>query len=168
MATTGSGKSWPIDFEMKDISAIQQKGQSVTETVLTTISFGKQRALRWKPGWNDMMTTKQGGAIAMIKFSATEDQVRLMAARAVNASRPMGMGFLHYDPEKKYLAIEFQLDSRGEMHLDYVGGRMVKLDIWPSGDDMWRTRETDSEYQSWSAKMSMEELIASAGGTIIA
>ena len=64
-------------------------------------------------------------------IKATEEQIIAAACKAIAASCPMGMGFLHHskvddspNPEevKKYLY------PRG-IHIDYFNGRMVKFHL---------------------------------------
>lgn len=62
-----------------------------------------------------------------MKFSATEAQLRDVAALAYNASQPMGMGFLHYvagDVSGDDLG---HIDVSSGLNFDYVQGRMMKL-----------------------------------------
>ena len=72
----------------------------------------------------------------IIKFTATADQLLKIAANAVIASRPGGMGFLHFQ-DKFYVWQEMEQYMRGDgtpdtpvVSLDYVDGRMVKLTIF--------------------------------------
>lgn len=101
-----------------------------------------------------------------MKFKASISQVLLMAANAVSASKPVGMGMLHYK-EGDYKPEDIQMQSDG-VHLDYVEGRMVKLYIHKMDEEQWEV--TDSEprhdYQSWaSAYPTYTALLESAGIT---
>lgn len=100
-----------------------------------------------------------------MKFKATEDQVKIMAANAISASRPMGMGYLHYKPGE-IAASAVHLTGFG-VEVDYYQGRMVKLYIARLEDGLWEFRGFKAphpEYQSWCAKYpSYEELLGSAG-----
>lgn len=98
-------------------------------------------------------------------FKATENQIKQIAANAVMASKPVGLGFLHFDDEEKFSPENFLFDPRGGMHLDYVGGRMVKLNIWREENGDWRMRdEISSEYESWIRKYpTVQDLVRSAG-----
>ena len=102
----------------------------------------------------------------MLIFKASEDQVKKIACNAINASSPMGLGFIHYKPKKfKVTDLDGLLTKTG-LFLDYVEGRMVKLCIWREGADQWKclSRTPNSSYQSWCNKYeTFEELIRSAG-----
>jgi len=106
----------------------------------------------------------------MIRFKATEEQIQNIAVNAVKASQPMGAGFMVFNPRDEFLPEQFKfqegLDGKPELHLDYVGGRMVKLNIWGKGDDVWETRDqADPEYQSWCRQYrTPQELLASVPG----
>ncbi len=86
-----------------------------------------------------------------MRFKATDDQIKQIAANAVNASRPMGMGFLHYQPEHEFKPEDFTMD-KGGLYLDYVQGRMVKLYIHKDLDEWVINGEPRSDYQSWCHK----------------
>lgn len=87
---------------------------------------------------------------SILEFKATDDQVRQIAVNAIHASSPMGMGFVHYVPGDHFRPEEIKLDNLG-LNLDYVQGRMVKLMMWRTGDQLWEIRgEIDIEYQSWA------------------
>lgn len=105
----------------------------------------------------------------MIEFMATDDQIKQIAANAVMASEPVGLGRVHYDPYRKYKPTEFKITPRG-LFLDYIGGRMVKLNIHRKTEkDMWEIDDRiDPEYQSWCDKYpTVLDLIESAGGMVI-
>ena len=73
-----------------------------------------------------------------------------MAALAVNSSLPVGIGVLHFDHSRKSKACEFEI-KEGMLHLDYVGGRMVKFHALKRGDTLWEVNDLIDEYQSWAA-----------------
>lgn len=103
-----------------------------------------------------------------MQFKATDEQIKQIAANAVNASAPMGMGHLHFT-NKKFEPKEFEVPEKGTFSLDYVQGRMVKLTLW-NKDGVWKTpdRAPDIEYQSWMTKYpTYEALIQSVPGTEI-
>ena len=85
-------------------------------------------------------------------IKATEEQIIAAACKAIAASCPMGMGFLHYskvddspNPEevKKYLY------PRG-IHIDYFNGRMVKFHLQKIDENTWEGNDRISiDYQSW-------------------
>jgi len=88
----------------------------------------------------------------MIIFKADETQIKQLVGNVVNASIPVGMGFIHFDPALINVD-QLRLDWEKDIHLDYVQGRMVKLNLKYLQDDFWQhTGFLDSEYQSWMAK----------------
>lgn len=112
-------------------------------------------------------------------FEATEQQIRQIAANAVNASSPLGMGFLHfkvkdYKPEEIDLQFDqfgFTLSKSAFVDLDYYQGRMVKLRIRKveNTENRWMVNgEPRGDYQSWAAKYpSNRALVESAGAKVI-
>jgi hypothetical protein len=104
----------------------------------------------------------------MVRFKATDDQVRQIAVNAIKASLPMGMGHLHYNPNQEFPASEIRIHegpATGERRcsLDYAGGRMVKLTMVQAKDGVWEVRfphETpDREYQSWVRQYATTEAL---------
>ena len=87
-----------------------------------------------------------------MKITATEEQIKQIAANAVNAAEPMGLGFLHYTP-KTFEAKDFECGKDG-LFLDYVEGRMTKLYISRIGKNLWEFRDgaAQIDYQSWAEK----------------
>lgn len=89
-------------------------------------------------------------------FKASKKQLRQVAAAATNASRPVGMGFLHYDSDRVFTPDDFkgEIDKSG-LNLDYVQGRMVKIRFAAieGKRHYYRTYtdETNPEYESWCA-----------------
>jgi hypothetical protein len=82
-----------------------------------------------------------------VKFKATKEQVKQIAANAINASLPMGMGFLHYQSGNNFTVDDIE---DGELYFDYVQGRMVKLSIHDLGEDEYEIADNPtSDYQSW-------------------
>lgn len=95
---------------------------------------------------------------------ATDEQLKKMAALAVNASRPMGMGFLHFQ-NREYKPEEFDV-SKG-LSLDYHQGRMVKLYVNRAvNSDIIKLPDNapDIEYQSWASKYPTYRALADAAG----
>lgn len=104
-----------------------------------------------------------------MKFSATAEQVKAMAANAVNASSPVGLGILHFKAGADAKPDDFEIRS-GALHLDYVDGRMVKLHIVSEGEpDTWEVySEPRPDYQSWAAIYpSNADLVASVGAQVL-
>ncbi len=84
-------------------------------------------------------------------FNATPEQVKQIAANAVNASVPTGLGFLHYNPSQLFTTSDFAFDDSGCICLDYVQGRMVKLSILPEGESWYIPDNPTIDYQSWAS-----------------
>lgn len=99
-------------------------------------------------------------------FKATEEQVRQIAVNAAEASKPMGMGYLSWNPVLDFTTEDVIVQERG-VYLDYVRGRMVKLSMhkWGDEEDWWCIAyEPDPEYQSWiSTYPTNKALVESAG-----
>lgn len=106
-----------------------------------------------------------------ILFKATDDQVKEIGTLVCKASKPVGMGMLHYDPNHKFPASLFDdmVDNRNELSLDYMNGRMVKVFLERQGDNwLINNSHLDHEYQSWLCRYkSYEELIEKVGGKVI-
>lgn len=94
-----------------------------------------------------------------------------MAANACKASNPVGMGFLQFNGDQKFEPAMFELpDDKSALHLDYVGGRMVKLNIWSDGaPGAWKMRDqADPEFQSWCRTYpTAAALIESVGAKVL-
>ena len=61
------------------------------------------------------------------------------------------MGYLHYDAEHEFMQDDFEVTSHG-IYLDYVEGRMVKLNIYREGRESDEYEIPDNprhDYQSW-------------------
>ena len=98
-----------------------------------------------------------------MKFEASDEQVKKMAALAVNASEPMGLGHFHFQPGETFKPEEFDIEDRG-IFLDYVQGRMVKLYIHKRGPGEWEVtdRKPTPDYQSWCRKYPTYEALIKA------
>jgi hypothetical protein len=103
----------------------------------------------------------------MKTFKLTNEQVAKACALAVNASVPVGMGFLHYTP-KEFTPSDFEVnDSDQRVDLDYVQGRMVKLFLKRNEEnhEEWEVRDESPrpDYQSWCMTYpTWEDLIEAA------
>jgi hypothetical protein len=90
-----------------------------------------------------------------MKFKATPEQLSQLAANAVNASVPVGLGLLHatqhvFTPEEMRPHVE---RNGASLNLDYIQGRMVKLYCTKVDKDLYETRDDiDVEYQSWAQR----------------
>jgi hypothetical protein len=94
-------------------------------------------------------------------FKATKEQIAQMGINAVKASTPR---HLPYNPKTIFEIKDFMPGERG-LFLDYVEGRMVKLNIRAIPDNRWETHnEIDYSYQSWKGTYpSYKELAQSVG-----
>lgn len=102
----------------------------------------------------------------MLKFNATENQIKELMSNAFNTSKPMGMGLLHFNPTKAKPE-EFNYTG-GNVHMDYVQGRMVKLSINMNKYNegfVCRSGDADIEYQSWASTYpTYQDLLKSVPG----
>ena len=66
------------------------------------------------------------------------DRAEIIAA-LYNASQPLGMGFLHYDPAPMTRdEAQAYLDKMGERpYFDYLKGRVMKVGSDPGSDEMY-------------------------------
>jgi len=100
-----------------------------------------------------------------MKFTATEKEVRKICINAIKASKPVGLGFLHYSDEVKTKEDDILISMKTFFDLDYIEGRMVKLGIRKIGENLWETMGGDKpnvEYQSWcSTYPTYESLVES-------
>jgi len=103
-------------------------------------------------------------------FAATDEQIQKMCVLAVQASSPMGMGFLHYRPGDHFKPEDFPLSDHG-VSLDYVEGRMVKLRmrrLGGAGTHIWEAPNViSSAYESWIVTYPSYEALAKAAGVTI-
>lgn len=97
-------------------------------------------------------------------INATDEQILKMAKLAILASRPMGMGFYHYNSQLKEEEIQLKIDGKF-FDVDYYQGRMTKFHAMKVGENQWKFNERISaDYQSWISKYpSIEKLAAAAG-----
>lgn len=107
-----------------------------------------------------------------MNIKLSEYQVFQLAANAINASSPLGLGFLHME-DKEYTArdIESSIDLKYfvdyGLNFDYFKGRMVKLRIRRVGEGEYNIQpdEPRSDYQSWVMKYpTIQDLIDSVTG----
>ncbi len=97
-----------------------------------------------------------------MELNITEQQALQLMANAVNASVPMGMGFLHAE-QKDYTVEDMraEMDSEGGVDLDYYRGRMVKTGILKTktGYSLCDGKP-HPEYQSWASKYPTYQALA--------
>ena len=103
-------------------------------------------------------------------FTATEEQVKQMAAAAINESHAVGLGALHFRV-KVYTTADIVMTDWG-VSLDYVDGRMVKLyirrnDADPTRWECGRMPKPRLDYQSWAATYPTYEALAKSVGVQI-
>jgi hypothetical protein len=106
-------------------------------------------------------------------FKASKQQLREVAALATNAAKPMGLGLLHYKPERAFTAEDFKdVNGKDGLHLDYVEGRMIKIGFYPVQDRkgyyQQYTDATRFDYESWCNEYpTYTDLLKAAGITEI-
>lgn len=84
-----------------------------------------------------------------LRFKATVDQLQTIAAAVTNAAEPVGLGILHFK-DQRYLPNQFNATTGKSFHIDYVEGRMVKLNIFFVECETYEIqKEIRSDYQSW-------------------
>lgn len=83
-------------------------------------------------------------------IKCTDEQVKKMAAAAINSSRPAGLGFLHHRPKMKVKPEELTIEY-DSLTIDYYQGRMVKFHARKRSEGVWdfTPDEPTSDYQSW-------------------
>lgn len=104
----------------------------------------------------------------MIKFKASEEQLKQMVANAINASSPMGLGFYSANMRKVYTVEDVnRFSTSSYICVDYFEGRMVKLRIKIEGNGSYSVHKKLSiDYQSWCDKFpTWKDLLESAGIT---
>lgn len=83
------------------------------------------------------------------------DKAAVLAA-LYNASKPQGLGFLHYNPEPMTIEVARKILSV-ETNFDYLCGRVIKVDL--SGDtlDTWGFDRDNGESAAEKALKSLQE-----------
>lgn len=99
-----------------------------------------------------------------MRFKASEDTIRKAMRLAIEASIPMGMGRLHFDPNQLIDDKDLPISQLGAF-VDYFGGRMVKFRCGQEEPGTWRVNEPPNiEYQSWMAHYpTYRDLLETAG-----
>lgn len=99
-----------------------------------------------------------------MQVKLTREQAVQVATNAVNASQPMGLGFLHavakdYTTEE----VEQSFDWNGNAYFDYFQGRMTKLNMQNEGGVYeFSDYPATVDYQSWVRKYpTYEDLVDS-------
>lgn len=92
----------------------------------------------------------------------TDEIVKKMAAEAINSSKAVGLGWMHFDKSQTITADDIHIVD-GRISLDYVGGRMVKFYARKQKDGDWQFPDGVSpDYQSWCVKYPTYELLRDA------
>jgi len=104
----------------------------------------------------------------MLRFTATQQQLRQIIFNAIQASNPFGKGHYEYNPDLGFKAEDLKLNEN-YLIFDYVCGRCVKLFIYKTGDKCY---EIDGEpignRQTWMGVYPTNEaLVKSVDGTTI-
>lgn len=73
----------------------------------------------------------------MSKISIAGLDKAMVLAALYNASKPQGMGFLHYDPEPMTVEDARKLIERNHVRFDYLKGRVMKIDLSTDELDTW-------------------------------
>lgn len=87
-----------------------------------------------------------------MELPVSDVEVAKMAALAVRASKPMGMGFLHFRQSDDSIPHTEFLDTvkGGKISIDYHNGRMVKFYARRIEENKWSFDDTITpDYQSW-------------------
>ncbi|MEG4964471.1 MULTISPECIES: hypothetical protein [unclassified Microcoleus] len=93
------------------------------------------------------------------QFKATEQQVIQIAVNAIRYSRPIGLGYLEALRELDTKLGDIELED-GNLDLDYVAGRCVKLFIRNIGGEMWEIAQSPTrDYQTWVSKYPTNEAL---------
>jgi len=106
----------------------------------------------------------------MIKFKATTEQLQALYALLYNASAPMGLGHLHYNPDTM-LPEQVTVEVEKGFYMDYVKGRMVKFMCRGTQEPGTYTTNSDrprADYQSWCYEYpTVQDALKAAGITDI-
>jgi|CXWL01.1.fsa_nt_gi hypothetical protein len=105
-----------------------------------------------------------------MKFTATDDQIAQLMANAVNAARPMGLGYLHFKPEDKPASEFGKAVTARQCCIDYYQGRMTKLYLDHVEGNTWKLPDGNprSDYQSWNWKYpTYQALVESVGAKVV-
>lgn len=93
------------------------------------------------------------------QFKATKQEVIQIAVNAIRYSRPIGLGYLEALKELDIKLGDIEL-RHGNLELDYVAGRCVKLFIRNIGDETWEIAESPTrDYQTWVSKYPTNEAL---------
>jgi len=96
-------------------------------------------------------------------MEVTDEQVKHMAAAAINASKAVGMGWLHHDPTMNITPDDIHIVDN-YLSIDYFQGRMVKFHARKTEDGKWKFHPDDLSpaYQSWCLKYTSWEMLLEA------
>ena len=102
----------------------------------------------------------------MLRFTATQQQLKQIIFNAIQASNPFGNGHYEYNPELGIKAEDLNLNEKCLL-FDYVRGRCVKLFIYKTGDNCYQIEdEPIGDRQTWMGVYPTNEaLVKSVDGT---
>lgn len=97
-----------------------------------------------------------------MRFQATEKQIKWIAVKAIDASKPLDSEAMSYLPAPILDPEDINLTEWG-LRLDDVAGRSVKLFINRQENNWWHVEDSvDPEHQAWVRRYaSIETLIGS-------
>lgn len=97
-----------------------------------------------------------------MQINVTDEHLRCMAAAAINASKPVGLGWLHADPSTVVTADDVHI-VEGYLSIDYYQGRMVKFHARKQ-DGAWTVHPDNLslDYQSWARTYPTWEMLIEA------
>jgi hypothetical protein len=135
------------------------------------IPKGSRTSKELKPPWRFLKmprayrSLKPKEKIMKTCFSADTQQMAQIMVNAINASIPMGMGFIHYEPGN-ISTEEFLRAAHAEnfRSIDYYRGRMVKIHAQKDGERFYFYGEPREDYQSWAKKYPSYEALLTASG----
>lgn len=101
-----------------------------------------------------------------VYFKANREELQKIAANAINASEPVGMGLIHFKPGD-FRPDQIEINPGvNPVYIDYYQGRMVKLMIRHDEErNCWRTEnDIRADYQGWKRKYPTAESLLKASG----
>lgn len=104
-----------------------------------------------------------------MKFTATEAQLREVAALAYNASRPEGLGFLQY-VEGDVRSVDLgHIKVINGFHHDYVQGRKIRLTVRRESDGAYSVPDADPSigHQTWAWRYPSYRALLKAAGVSV-
>ena len=90
-----------------------------------------------------------------MEFHLTDNHVKRMAAAAINASKAVGLGWMHFDKTATITVDDVHIiQGDNQLSIDYYQGRMVKFHARRIDKDKWNFSPDNltPDYQSWCEK----------------